>query len=151
MLFIKDTLDDPVILFVVSNDLKISEYEIIKAYKERWRIETDYKNSKQYLGLSNFHIRKKEGILRYLTLCFLVSTYLEYCKLMGILDHCFRSEFDLSTKGKEVCVYQHLIFEHFLIWLDHQYSRGKKLNYLIIFFRMRILKVKEIFNLSKII
>ncbi len=74
--FIKNKLNGSVKLFIVSNDLKISESEIIKIYKERWYIETDYRNNKLYLGLLDFHIKKKEGILRYFTLCFFVSTYL---------------------------------------------------------------------------
>ncbi len=92
--YIKDKVNGKVKCFVVSNDLTISGNEIIKAYKERWGIETDYKTNKQYLGLSDFHMRKKEGILRYLTLCFLVSTYLEYCRLMGLFGQCFGKELD---------------------------------------------------------
>ena len=104
-------------------------------YKEQWAIETDYKDSKQYFGLANFHIRKKVGIERYLTLCFLVSTYLEYCRLMGIFGHCFGREIDLSTKGKQVRAYQHVMFERFLIWTDHQYFRGNTIDDLIDHFR----------------
>ena len=133
--FIKDKLNGDVKCFVVSNDLTLAEEELIKAYKERWAIETDYKTNKQYLGLSDFHMRKKEGILRYLTLCFLVSTYLEYCRLMGLFGHCFGKELDLSIKGKEIRAYQHLLFERFLIWLDTQFSTGKNLQDLLKFFR----------------
>lgn len=133
--FIKDKVNGTVNCFVVSNDLTLSENEIIKTYKERWAIETDYKTNKQYLGLSDFHMRKKEGILRYLTLCFLVSTYLEYCRLMGLFGHCFGKELDLSTKGKEIRAYQHLLFERFLLWLDTQFSMGKNVQDLLIFFR----------------
>lgn len=121
--------------FIVSNDLKLAEQELINAYKESWCIEIDYKTNKQYLGLSEFHIRKKEGILRYLSLCFLVPTYLEYCRLMGIFGHCFGKDLDVSTKGKEVRVYQHLLFERFLIWLENQFSSDKKLQDLLKFFR----------------
>ncbi len=141
--FIKNKLKEPVKLFIVSNDLKLSENELIKIYKERWCIETDYKNNKQYLGLSDFHLRKKEGILRYLTLCFLVSTYLEYCRLMGIFGHCFGKEIDLSSKGKEVRAYQHLLFERFVIWLDYQFSEGKNLQDLLKFFRDDNTQYKE--------
>jgi len=141
--FIKNKLKEPVKLFIVSNDLRLSENELIKIYKERWCIEIDYKNNKQYLGLSDFHLRKKEGILRYLTLCFLVSTYLEYCRLMGIFGHCFGKEIDLSSKGKEVRAYQHLLFERFVIWLDYQFSEGKNLQDLLKFFRDDNTQYKE--------
>jgi len=135
VVFVKNELNGPVKAYLVSNDLKRSGTEIIEAYKARWPIETDYKNNKQYLGLSEFHLRKKEGILRYLTLCFLTSTYLEYCRLMGIFGHSFGKRVDLSSKGKEVRAYQHLMFERFLIWLDYQFSQEKNLYDLMRFFR----------------
>lgn len=133
--FVKNEVDGPVKAYIVSNDLKLSGSELVRIYKERWAIETDYKDSKQYFGLADFHLRKKEGIMRYLTLCYLVSTYLEYCRLMGIFGHCFGVEFDLSTKGNQVRAYQHLMFERFLIWTEHQYSQGKTLDDLIDRFR----------------
>ncbi len=133
--FVKNEIDGPVKVFIVSNDLKLSGSELVRIYKERWAIETDYKDSKQYLGLADFHLRKKMGIMRYLTLCFLVSTYLDYIRLIGIFNKCFGCEFDLSTKGKQVRAYQHLMFERFLVWTDHQYSQGKTLDDLIDRFR----------------
>jgi len=133
--FVKNEFDGPVKVFIVSNDLKLSGSELVRIYKERWAIETDYKDSKQYLGLADFHLRKKKGITRYLTLCFLISTYLTYIRLLGVLNHCFGSEFDFSTKGKQVRAYQHLMFERFLTWTSNQYSRGKTLDDLIYHFR----------------
>jgi len=133
--FVKNKVNEPVKAFIVSNNLKLSGAELIKHYKERWAIETDYKDTKQYLGLGDFHIRKKEGILRYLTLCFLVSTYLEYLRLIGIFGHCYGPELDLSSKGKQVRAYQHMIFERFLTWVDTQYKAGKNLEELLIYFR----------------
>ena len=133
--FVKNKLTEPVKAFIVSNNLKLSESELIIHYKERWAIETDYKNTKQYLGLGDFHIRKKEGILRYLTLCFLVSAYLEYLRLLGIFGHCYGPDLDLSTKGKQIKAYRHMIFERFLIWVDMQYKSGKNLEALLIYFR----------------
>lgn len=133
--FVKNERDGPVNIFLVSNNLSLSGSELVMIYKERWAIETDYKAGKHYFGLAQFHLRKKEGIERYLTLCFLVSTYLEYCRLMGIFGHCFGCEMDLSTKGKQVRAYQHLMFERFLIWTNHQYLRGIPLNVLLDHFR----------------
>lgn len=49
--FVKNKLNEPVSCFVVSNDLKLSEGELINAYRERWCIETDYKTNKKHLGL----------------------------------------------------------------------------------------------------
>ena len=54
---------------------------------------------------------------------------------MGIFGHCFGVEFDLSTKGNQVRAYQHLMFERFLIWTEHQYSQGNTLDDLIDRFR----------------
>ncbi|MHA1253581.1 MAG: hypothetical protein ACTSRP_26640 [Candidatus Helarchaeota archaeon] len=52
--FVKNKLTKPVKAFIVSNNLKLSESELIKHYKERRSIEPDYKNTKQYLGLGDF-------------------------------------------------------------------------------------------------
>jgi len=133
--FVKNEVNGTVKAFLVSNDLKLSGRELLMIYKERWVIETDYKDSKQYLGLADFHLRKKEGIERYLTLCFLISTYLEYCRLMGIFGRCFGRDFDLSTKGKQVRAYQHVMFERFLIWTDNKYLQGNTLDDLLYHFR----------------
>ena len=133
--FVKNEVDGPVKIFIVSNDLNLSGSELLMIYKERWAIETDYKASKQYFGLAHFHLRKKVGIERYLTMCFLVSTYLEYCRLMGIFGHCFGREIDLSTKGKQVRAYQHVMFERFIIWTDHQYFQGTTIDDLLDYFR----------------
>lgn len=135
VVFVKSKKNHEVSCFLVSNDLRLSSDEIIKIYKARWGIETDYKFHKQNLGLSEFHLRKTKGILRYLTLCFIVSTYLEYCKLMGIFGRSFGKDIDLSTKGKEVRAYRHLMFERFLIWLDQQLSSGTDVYNLLHYFR----------------
>lgn len=133
--FIKNDLGGKVNAFLVSNNLRLSEEEIIKHYKERWAIETAYKDTKQYLGLDDFHVRKKKGILRHLTLSYLTSSYLEYLKLLGIFNHALGSEYELSTKGKQVRAYQHILFERFLTWIDRQYENGKNLDALLTYFR----------------
>ncbi|MHA1724344.1 MAG: hypothetical protein ACTSXH_05820 [Promethearchaeota archaeon] len=58
---------------------------------------------------------KKEGILRFLTLCFIAFTFLEYFRLMGGFGRYFGKEIVLDTKGKSVRAYRHLMFERFLI------------------------------------
>jgi len=62
---------------------------------------------------------------------------------MGIFGHCFGKEIDLSSKGKEVRAYQHLLFERFVIWLDYQFSEGKNLQDLLKFFRDDNTQYKE--------
>jgi len=49
----------------------------------------------------------------------------------------------LSTKGKEIRAYQHLMFERFLIWLDVQFSSGKDIYDLLVFFREDELRCSE--------
>jgi len=122
--FIKNKRKGAVKAFIVSNNLRLPELGVIKHYKERWAIETSYKDTKQYFGLDDFHIRNKQGIMRYLTLSYLVSSFLEQNKLMGTLSHALGSDCDLSTKGKQVRAYQQIIFERFLAWIDRQYEHG---------------------------
>jgi SRSO17 transposase len=135
VVFIKKKETEELSCVVVSNDLRRSSEELISIYKTRWSIETDYKTSKQHLGLADFHVRKKQGILRYLTLSFVVSTYLEYCKLMGLFGRSFGKEVDVSTKGKAIRAYQHILFERFVVWLEVQFSSGRKWREVLSFFR----------------
>lgn len=62
---------------------------------------------------------------------------------MGVFGHCFGKNLDLSTKGKEIRAYQHVLFERFLIWLDRQYSIGKNLEDILKFFRDDSTRNKE--------
>ncbi|MHA1726247.1 MAG: transposase, partial [Promethearchaeota archaeon] len=78
---------------------RLTGKEIVELYKLRWGIEIDYKFSKQEIGLSEWHLRKKKGILRYLTLCFITSTFLEYYRLMGCFGRHFGKDTLLNTKG----------------------------------------------------
>ncbi|MHA1725244.1 MAG: transposase, partial [Promethearchaeota archaeon] len=109
--------------------------EIVELYKLRWGIEIDYKFSKQEIGLSEWHLRKKQGILHYLTLCFITSTFLEYYRLMGCFGRHFGKDTVLNTKRKEVRAYRHLMFERFIIWVYEQCSRGRKIQDLLWQFR----------------
>jgi SRSO17 transposase len=135
VIFVKRKREQEVSCFLVSNDLRLPSEEIIDVYSARWSIETDYKFTKQQLGLSEFHLRKEIGIVRYLTLCFIASTFLEYYKLMGTFGRCFGKRADLSTKGQSVRAYRHLMFERFLIWLDEQFSSGRDIFDLLSYFR----------------
>ncbi|MGV9141425.1 MAG: transposase [Promethearchaeota archaeon] len=143
VVFLKTKQESDVSCFLVSNDLKLSMKEIIELYKARWGIETDYKVNKQDLGLSECHLRGKEGILRYLTLVFLASTYLEYYRLMGLFGRHFGKDVDLSTKGKVIRAYRHLMFECFLIWVDAQLFSGKDIFDLLSYFRDDSLRCQE--------
>ena len=135
VVFSKLDKDQKVSFFLVTNHLRLQTEEIIDLYKLRWGIETDYKFSKQEIGLEEFHVRKKEGILRYLTLCFIASTFLEYCRLMGGFGRYFGKETVLDTKGKSVRAYRHLMFERFLIWVYEQSMAGVELQELLWHFR----------------
>lgn len=143
VVFLKTKQENDVSCFLVSNDLKLSMKEIIELYKARWGIETDYKVNKQDLGLSECHLRGKRGILRYITLVFLASTYLEYYRLMGLFGRHFGKDVDLSTKGKEIRAYRHLMFERFLIWVDAQFLSGRDIFDLLSYFREDSLRCQE--------
>ena len=113
----------------------LSRHVLIPRKQFNLRFQIDYKFSKQEIGLSEWHLRKKQGILRYLTLCFITSTFLEYYRLMGCFGRHFGKDTLLNTKGKEVRAYRHLMFERFLIWVYEQCSRGRKIQDLLWQFR----------------
>ncbi|MHA1726359.1 MAG: hypothetical protein ACTSXH_16230, partial [Promethearchaeota archaeon] len=92
--------------------------------------------------------RKKQGILRYLTLCFITSTFLEYYRLMGCFGRHFGKDTLLNTKEKEVRAYRHLMFERFIIWVYEQCSRGRKIQDLLRQFREKNSRNHEVIQFT---
>ncbi|MHA1724867.1 MAG: transposase, partial [Promethearchaeota archaeon] len=148
VVFVKLEKGKNVSFFLVSNHLRLTGKEIVELYKLRWGIEIDYKFSKQEIGLSEWHLQKKQGILRYLTLCFITSAFLEYYRLMGCFGRHFGKDTLLNTKGKEVRAYRHLMFERFLIRVYEQCSRGRKIQDLLRQFREKNSRNHEVIQFT---
>ena len=148
VVFVKLEKGKNVSFFLVSNHLRLTGKEIVELYKLGWGIEIDYKFSKQEIELSEWHLRKKKGILRYLTLCFITSTFLEYYRLMGCFGRHFGKDTLLNTKGKEVRAYRHLMFERFIIWVYEQCSRGRKIQDLLRQFREKNSRNHEVIQFT---
>ncbi|HGJ66174.1 TPA: hypothetical protein ENS27_12460 [bacterium] len=61
----------PEVFLLVTNNLQANVPWIIENYYRRWSIETLIRDSKQSLGLPNFHMRDFNGITAHLCVCIL--------------------------------------------------------------------------------
>lgn len=109
---IKKNLKDNESIILVSNRLDWTAQRIIQIYKNRWQIETFYRDAKQNLGLDKYQLRSIKGIERYWVLVFHSYTFLQYCKLFGI----FSSLLDAPcrTTGEKIQRFQDLNVKYFV-------------------------------------
>ncbi|MGQ9610211.1 MAG: transposase [bacterium] len=78
----------------MTNNLQANGAWIIENYYRRWSIETLIRDSKQSLGLPNFHMRDFNGITAHLCICilnYLVLCWLRYSRsfsfTIGQIEH----------------------------------------------------------------
>ena len=78
-----DPKRSPEVFLLVTNNLQANGPWIIENYYRRWSIETLIRDSKQSLGLPNFHMRDFNGITAHLCICilnYLVLSWLKYSR-----------------------------------------------------------------------
>lgn len=78
-----DPKRSPEVFLLVTNNLQANGPWIIENYYRRWSIETLIRDSKQSLGLPNFHMRDFNGITAHLCICilnYLVLSWLRYSR-----------------------------------------------------------------------
>lgn len=78
-----DPKRSPEVFLLVTNNLNANGPWIIENYYRRWSIETLIRDSKQSLGLPNFHMRDFNGITAHLCICvlnYLVLSWLRYSR-----------------------------------------------------------------------
>ncbi len=66
--------------YLCSNNLDLTNEQILEKYKDRWPIETFYKDSKQNLGFEKCIIRKEVGIKRHFLFKFIAHNLLVFSK-----------------------------------------------------------------------
>ena len=66
--------------YVCTNNYNLSMEEILLKYKDRWPIETFYRDNKQLLGLEKSIIRKEIGTKRHLLMSFIAHNILVFSK-----------------------------------------------------------------------
>jgi len=112
MIFVKDTLESEVKLFLGTDRLDLSALELLKIYAERWTIETFFRDCKQTINLSGYMGRKIIGFERFLCLIFIAYSFIKYLSSMGFWG---RNQLERgSTFGEELDNYHQLCFERFI-------------------------------------
>ena len=77
---------------LVSSGLGMSGEEVVKAYRDRFRIDNPFfRDSKQEMGLADFHTRKFRALVAHTVMCFLSHTLVSLVRL-----------FDEGVVGKSV-------------------------------------------------
>ena len=66
--------------YLCTNNCDLSISEILLKYKDRWPIETFYRDNKQLLGLEKSIIRKEVGTKRHLLMSFIAHNILVFSK-----------------------------------------------------------------------
>jgi len=83
MVFVKESLEGEVKLFLGSDRFDLSAEDILKIYTERWRIETFFRDCKQNIDLSGYMGRSIIGFERFLSLAFIAYSFIKYLSLTG--------------------------------------------------------------------
>jgi len=104
-----------------SNALVWTPDKIIYSYKQRWSIETFYRDSKQNLGLEDYELRKLQGIIRHWYLVFLAYTILQLSSKEKSLTKWFKS--NLKTIGDQCRFATNETIKYFVLWVLKMYHQ----------------------------
>jgi len=133
MVFVKETLEGAVKLFLGTDRLDLSAWGILKIYAERWRIETFFRDCKQNIDLSGYMGRTFIGFERFLCLIFIAYSFVKYLSLMGFWG---RNRLKRGmTFGEELDNYHQLCFERFISVIHDVSSKIDDKSALIALFR----------------
>ncbi len=80
--------------YLCTNNLDLSIEDILEKYKDRWPIETFYKDSKQNLGFEKCIIRNEIGIKRHFLFKFIAHNLLVFSKKKQI--SCGQTQLELK-------------------------------------------------------
>ena len=77
LVILKERINSRNCKFIVSNDISMDGLKVFEYYKKRWSIEVFYRDCKQYLGMSEYQVRKLDAVVIHLHLVFLTYTLLK--------------------------------------------------------------------------
>lgn len=95
--------------------------KIIFIFKQRWSIETFYKDSKQNLGLEDYELRKLKGIMRHWYLVFSAYTILQLSSADKNLTKWLHS--NLKTIGDQCRFAVNETIKYFVLWVLKMYHQ----------------------------
>ena len=95
--------------------------KVIYSYKQRWSIETFYKDSKQNLGLEDYELRKFKGIIRHWYLVFSAYTILQLSSPEKNLTKWLNT--NLRTIGDKCRFAANETIKYFILWVMKMYHQ----------------------------
>jgi transposase len=111
--------------YLVSTNLHLSAFDIIKYYAKRWKIEQMIKDLKQRLGFGDYQVRNLQAIQRHVALVLLSYFVLIFLKIL----HCLRDNrlsLDSSIRQLAFLVRRHILLENISITLKNMRIQFKQ-------------------------
>ena len=110
------------IVCLASNQTELSDEQIITRYLLRTKIDSFYRDAKQFLGLGGYMVRHVKGVVRHLHLVFFAYGLLETLRLRKNIMSWLKDK--INTVGK-LCQFVRNIFMRNLIKWTHSLFRRK--------------------------
>ena len=91
---VQPTKDKPIELskILMTNDLTMSEAEVVETYSLRWQIELFFKELKSTLGIHQYRFRKYEAVLNWVQVGLLAFLYLEWTRAQKLRNRRLKEE-----------------------------------------------------------
>jgi len=122
LVFVSEDPQDKTVPLVclASNQLELSDEQIITRYLLRTKIDSFYRDAKQFLGLGGYMVRHVKGVVRHLHLVFFAYSLLETLRLRKNVISWLKDK--INTIGKS-CQFVRNIFTRNLIKWAHSLFR----------------------------
>lgn len=122
LVFVCDDPEDKAkeIICLSTNQTELSDEQIIKRYLLRSRIDSFYRDAKQFLGLGGYMVRHVKGVVRHLHLVFFAYSLLETLRLKKNSVSWLKDKINTVAK---LCQFVRNIFIRNLIKWAHSLSR----------------------------
>ncbi len=122
-----------------TSDLKLSVAEVITHYRNRWKIETAFRDAQQNFGFGTYQVRNRQSLNRHVQLSFVAASLTQLCwthtghdvldldtLLQTLRIHWYKPEY--ITRGIMVAYLQHCFQQqHFLASNDPKQNSKKGL------------------------
>lgn len=110
------------IVCLSTNQIALSDEQIIKRYLLRSRIDSFYRDAKQFLGLGGYMVRHVKGVVRHLHLVFFAYSLLETLRLRKNVISWLKDKINTIAK---LCQFVRNIFIRNLLKWSHSLFRRK--------------------------
>ena len=70
----------------ITSDLELPVADAFTHYRNRWKIETAFRDAKQNFGFGTYQVRKRESLNRHVQLSFIAASLIQFCCLNAMTD-----------------------------------------------------------------